>query len=268
MPSPFPGMDPYLERHWGDVHTSLVTYARDELQKFLPKDLRARVEERVVVAEWDRPRSLYPDVRVIEGRRVSRRPRKGGSSAAVAQPLVIEFVDEPETQRFVEIREVSSDSRLVTVLEVLSPTNKTPGDGQEQYLRKQQELRQGGVSLAEIDLLRGGDWVVAVPLSALEASLRTPYRVVVRRGWRRLQAEYYAIALSERLPTIQVPLRQTDADVPLDLQGLLDQCYENGGYDDIDYNKPPEPPLPPAAARWAAQLLRRAGYRRAGRRKG
>jgi hypothetical protein len=268
MPSPFPGMDPYLERHWGDVHTRLVTYASDHLQKLLPRGLRARVEERVVVAEWDRPRSLYPDVRVIEGGRVSRRPGKGGSSTAVAQPLVIEFADEPETQRFVEIREVSSDSQLVTVLEVPSPTNKTSGDGQEQYLRKQQELRQAGVNLVEIDLIRGGDWVVAMPLGALSANLRTPYRVVVRRGWRRLQAEYYAIALADRLPTINVPLRLTDADVPLDLQGLLDQCYENGGYDDIDYTKPPEPPLPPVAARWAAQLLRRAGHRRSRKRKG
>jgi len=267
MPSPFPGMDPYLERHWGDVHTSLVTYARDQLQKFLPKDLRARVEERVVVSQWDRPRSVYPDVRIIETERISRRPRKGGASIAVAEPLVIELADEPETQRFLEIREVSSDSRLVTVLEVLSPSNKRPGDGQEQYLRKQQELRQAGVNLVEIDLLRGGDWVVALPLDALEPNVRTPYRVVVRRGWRRLQAEYYAIALSDRLPKINVPLRPSDADVPLDLQALLEQCYENGGYDDIDYTTSPEPPLPPATARWAAQLLRRAGRRSPPRRK-
>jgi hypothetical protein len=254
-------MDPYLEPHWGDVHTSLVTYARDQLQKFLPRDLLARVEERVVVSQWDRPRSLCPDVRVIETERISRRPAKGGASIAVAQPLVIELADEPETQRFVEIREVSSDSRLVTVIEVISPSNKRPGDGQEQYLRKQQELRQAGVNLVEIDLLRGGDWIVALPLDALEPNLRTPYRLVVRRGWRRLQAEYYAVALSDRLPKINVPLRPTDADVPLDLQALLEQCYENGGYDDIDYNASLDPPLPAAAARWAAQLLRRAGRR-------
>ena len=261
MPSPFPGMDPYLERHCGDVHTSLVTYARDHLQKFLPRDLRARVEERVVVAQWDRPRSVFPDVRIIETERISRRPAQGGASIAVAEPLLIELADELETQRFVKIREVSSDSRLVTVLEVLSPSNKRPGDGQEQYLRKEQKLRQAGVSLVEIDLLRGGDWVVALPFGALEPDLRTPYRVVVRRGWRRLQAEYYPIALSDRLPTIKVPLRPTDADAPVDLQALLDQCYENGGYDDVDYTRAPDPPLPAAAARWAAQLLRRAGRR-------
>jgi len=259
-------MDPYLERHWGDVHTSVVTYARNRLQKFLPRDLRARVEERVVVSSWDRPRSLYPDVRVIETERIPRRSHRGGASIAVAQPLVIDLADESETQRFVEIREVSSDSRLVTVLEVLSPSNRRPGDGQEQYLREQQELLQAGVNLVEIDLLRGGDWVVAVPLGVLEPSVRTPYRVVVRRGWRRLQAEYYPIALSDRLPTINVPLRPTDSDVALDLQALLDQSYEDGGYDDIDYNTSPDPALPQHEARWAAQLLRRAGRRRSQKR--
>jgi hypothetical protein len=180
---------------------------------------------------------------------------------------VIELADEPETQRFVEIREVSSDSRLVTVVEVMCPSNKRPGEGQEQYLRKQQELRQAGVSLVEIDLLRGGDWVVAVPLVALEPNVRTLYRVVVRRGWLRFQAEYYPIALADRLPMINVPLRRADTDVLLDLQALLEQCYENGGYDDINYTKTPEPPLAAAAARWAAQLLRRAGRRQSRKRR-
>ena len=269
MPSPFPGMDPYLERHWGDVHTRLVTYASDRLQQLLPNGLRARVEERVIVSEWERPRSVYPDVRVIETKRITRRHHaKAEASVAVAEPLVIDLADEPETQRFVEIREVSRGSRLITVIEVLSPSNKRPGEGQKQYLRNQQELRDAGVNLVEIDLLREGDWVVAVPRGAIDPNLRTPYRVVVRRGSRCLEAEYYAIALSSRLPAIKVPLRPTDADVPLDLQALLDQCYENGGYDDIDYNTPPEPQLSAAEARWAAQLLRRTGHRSARKRKG
>ena len=155
----------------------------------------------------------------------------------------------------------------MTVLEVLSPSNKRPGDGQEQYLRKQQELRQAGVSLVEIDLLRDGDWVVAVPWDALDPSVRTPYRVVVRRGWRRFEAEYNAIPLPDPLPTIKVPLRPTDSDIPLDLQALINLCYDNGGYDDIDYTSAPQPPLPAPTARWAAQLLRVAGRRRSRQRK-
>jgi hypothetical protein len=254
-------MDPYLELHWGDVHSSLVIYARNQLQKVLPKDLRARVEERVVIAGLGRPRSVFPDVRVIETHRPSRRRAKSAARVAVAEPVVIDLPDEPETQTFVEIRDVASGSRVVTVLEVLSPSNKRPGDAQEQYLRKQLELLHGGVSLVEIDLLREGDWVVALPQDALQADLVTPYRVVVRRGWRPLQADYYPISLAERLPAIQVPLRATDADVPLDLQSLLNQCYEDGGYDDLDYTVALQPPLSKTAARWVAELLRRAGRR-------
>src|SRR6266446_9983004 len=192
MPSPFPGMDPYLEKHWGDVHTSLVTYARNQLQKVLPKDLRARVEERVVISGLGRPRSLYPDVRVIETQGKRRRPVRGAASVAIAEP--VELPDEPETQTFVEIRDLSADSRVVTVLEVLSPSNKKPGDAQEQYLRKQLELLQARVSLVELDFLREGDWIVAVPLDTVNPKLRTTYRVVVRRAWQRLQADYYPIS--------------------------------------------------------------------------
>jgi uncharacterized protein DUF4058 len=261
MPSPFPGMDPYLEQHWGDVHTSLVIYARNQLQKVLPEDLRARVEERVVISGLGRPRSVYPDVQVIQTKGKSRRPAKRTARVAVAEPVVIDLPDEPETQTFVEIRDLSADSRVVTVLEMLSPSNKKPGDAQEQYLRKQLELMHARVSLVEIDLLRQGDWIVALPVGALEPNLRTPYRVVVRRGWRHSQADYYPISLPERLPTIKVPLRPTDADVPLDLQALIDLCYADGGYDDLDYAAGPVPPLPPTLARWATQLLRRAGRR-------
>src|SRR5438132_10567657 len=107
MPSPFPGMDTYLEQHWGDVHSSLVIYVRNQLQKVLPKDLRARVEERVLVTGLSRPRSLYPDVRVIDAERRSRRAGKGAAAVAMAEPVVIELPDELETQTFVEIREVS-----------------------------------------------------------------------------------------------------------------------------------------------------------------
>jgi hypothetical protein len=181
---------------------------------------------------------------------------------AVAEPIVIELADEAETQTFLEVREVASPARLVTVLEVLSPSNKKPGEAQAQYLRKQAELLQAGVSLVEIDLLRDGDWIVAVPLDAVEREIRANYRVVARRGWRPLHADYYPIRLADRLPCIKVPLRPDDADAPLDLQSLIEQCYADGGYDDIDYGRPPEPPLAPAEARWAAQLLRRRNGKR------
>jgi len=266
MPSPFPGMDPYLEMHWGDVHTRLITYASDYLQKVLPKDLRARVEERLVVERPESTRPIYPDVRVIQTSSKQRGPTDG-AGVAMASPLLIDLPEEQETQRFIEIREVSTGSRLVTVLEVLSPSNKKPGEPQEQYLRKQQELLSAGVNLVEIDLLRQGDWIVAIPRARVPAAARTIYRVVVRRGWRLLQAEYYPVPIEERLPTIKIPLRQSDKDAPLDLQALVEQCYVNGAYDDIDYAREAVPPLHGKTARWAKQLLRRRVSRRARKRK-
>jgi hypothetical protein len=115
----------------------------------------------------------------------------------------------------------------------------------------------------EIDLLRAGQSVLSVPPRRIPRSHRTPYWVVVRRGWMPLQAEVYAVPLRERLPLIGIPFRERDADVPLDLQPLLERCYDNGGYrDDLDYEAEPDPPLPSDEAAWADALLRERGARR------
>lgn len=101
MPSPFPGMDPYLEGHWRDVHASLIIYARDALQRVLPGALRARVEESVLLETpqgfGDHP--LFPDVRVVEyatKRQLATRPAAG---PAMAEPLLVETEPEPAPRR-------------------------------------------------------------------------------------------------------------------------------------------------------------------------
>ena len=164
MASPFPGMDPYLEKHWGDVHHRLITYACDQLQGELPRDLRARVEERVFLESAQGvERNMYPDIRVVErgrGQAVSTRPEGG---LAVAEPLLLHLADEPVTQGYIEIIDVGSGKRVVTVIEVLSPSNKTAGEGQDLYLRKRRELNAGHVSLVEIDLLRAGKRILMAP---------------------------------------------------------------------------------------------------------
>src|SRR2546425_12812265 len=125
MPSPFPGMDPYLEAHWRDVHASLIIYARDALQGVLPGALRARVEERVLLETpkglGDHP--LYPDVRVVEytSKRGMKTRREAGT--AVAEPLVVEVESEPLTETYLEIIDRESGNRVVTIIEFLSPSN-------------------------------------------------------------------------------------------------------------------------------------------------
>jgi hypothetical protein len=258
-------MDPYLERYWGDIHHALITYARDQLQGVLPADLRARVEERVFVElPQGLERTIYPDIRVVE-----RGRRKGSSIAvpgvvAVAKPLRVRLPSEPATQGFIEIIDLASSRRVVTVIEVLSPANKSKGPGLTLYRRKQKECQKGSVNFVEIDLLRAGRWVLMVPDYLVPASHRAPYRVCVYRAGDDALGEIYKVPLRERLPVIRIPLRETDEDVALDLQALIDQCYRNGGYDeDIDYQTEPEPPLDAHDVRWADALLRKQG-RRAG----
>jgi hypothetical protein len=256
-------MDPYLEQFWGDVNSSLVIYVRNQLQQRLPNDLRARVQERVFVeSPTSADRTMYPDIRVVE------RPRKHRDRAAtalavdVAEPLRMRLPDEPVTQGYIEIIDLGSGRRVVTVIEVLSPSNKAAGPGRRLYAKKQQECRAGGVGLVEIDLLRGGSWVLSVAEHVVPASHRLAYRVCVRRPGPDGIVDVYRVPLRERLPVIGIPLRPTDADVPLDLNQLIEQCYCDGGYDDdIDYRAEPDPPLCPDDARWADALLRQQGHR-------
>ena len=263
MNSPFPGMDPYLEQHWLDVHQRLVIYGCDQIQASLPDDLLARVEERLVVEPDDSPaRSIHPDVRVVE----QQAPPAASQSAGVAvaeeaeAPALIDLSDEQITEGFIKIVDATAD-KVITVIEVLSTSNKLPGEGQRLYRQKQQELNEGGVSLVEIDLLRAGEHVLNVPSRRIPRAYRTPYRVCVRRGWRPRWVELYRAPLEKRLPKIQIPLRETDNDATLDLQSLIELCYLNGRYDRTDYTVDPAPPFDAAIAAWAHELLKAKGLR-------
>ena len=271
--SPFPGMDPYLEAHWGDVHARLITYSSDALQEQLPADLRARCEERVFVdTSAGERRSIAPDVRVIERRRPvpesvdeSLDESGGGTAVATQRETLVETVaepylirrlfEEPTTERFIEIREAGG-GRVVTVIEFLSPANTRPGPGRTLYRRKQDELRAGGVSSVEIDLLRSGRHTTAVPPELLPQADCTPYHACVCRAATPEQWEVYPLPLRSVLPTIKIPLRSHDADVRLDLQAVLNRAYAGGGYDDLDYTAELDPPLTADDAAWAAKLLR------------
>ena len=119
----------------------------------------------------------------------------------------------------------------------------------------------GDTSLVEIDLLRAGHRVTLVPLERIPFSHRTSYHASVRRGWRGDEAEFYRLPLQRRLPTLRIPLRQSDPDAKLDLQALIDQAYRMGRYDDIDYQKEPEPPLGGKDGVWMDEMLKGKGRR-------
>jgi hypothetical protein len=185
---------------------------------------------------------------------------------ALAEPLILAGDDEV-TETFIEIRDKSSGNRIVTVIEVLSPTNKWPGPGQDQYLQKRKELRAGQVNLVEIDLLRAGPRPFPFAEGRLTPEYQTTYHAWVRRAAND-NIEVYRISLREPLPPIRIPLRRSDKDVTLELQPLIEQCYANGDYEsDLDYQLDPDPPLERADARWTDALLRKAGVRKRGRKR-
>ena len=264
MPSPYPGMDPYLEAHWGDVHQRLVIYAADELQAHLPSDLRARVEERVFVHfEDELRRVVVPDVRIRERPGNVTSPLPAAVTAVAdppADPIVISIGHEPVTEGFIEIIEAGG-GRVVTIIEVVSLANKVAGEGKKKYRKKQREMKQAGVNIVEIDLLRRGLWVLVPLRDFVPKSHRAPYRICVWRSVKPDECELYRATMREPLPVIKIPLRATDDDVRLDLQKLIDRCYTNGAYDDVDYSAEPDPPLDNDDAQWSHALLCEKGLR-------
>jgi hypothetical protein len=256
MKNPFPGINPWLEEFWRDVHASLLVYARDQLNGELPPGLQARVDERLAIdAEDEKDRIYVPDIAVSEpwDRPAGPVLGQGGQAVAAAEPTVVDFGQ--EILRRLEI--VDSRAHVITAIELLSPSNKSDADAAIVWRRKRLDYLRGGINVVEIDLLRGGVWTLP------DRSLLKPvpagricHHVAVTRPPRLSRCEFYVLPLRQRLPAIRVPLRRTDPDVALDLQALIDQCYERGRYDAvIDYTRPSRPPLPDEEAAWAKEVL-------------
>ncbi len=259
MKSPFPGMDPFLELHWGDVHTRLIVYASNQINPQLPPDLQARVEESGKVTIDDdgkvSSRTIYPDVSVVEDPcGISSKGSQQTAVAEIAEPLRIR-VDENPIRRHIEIIDGSVGGRVVTAIEILSPSNKIGFDGANAYKRKQHEYIAAGVNLVEIDLIRQGEFVVAAPLELVPEKYRNAYVICIRRAEKPWEIELYRASMAETLPNFPIPLRPTDRDAVVRLQPLIDDCYRDGRYAHIDYGQRLQPPLSDAEVAWVAGLV-------------
>jgi hypothetical protein len=265
MPSPFPGMDPYLETPslWPDVHHGLIGQIQAALNPILLPRYVARVELRIYISDEDDlgREALVPDVRVEDAplRKKAKRPKKNGAGLAIAEPLIVPVLfDEEIKEARLEIKHLETES-LVTVMEVLSPTNKIRGSrGRESFMEKRREVLSGPAHWVEIDLLRAGTPSVTRP-----PLVPSDYRVLVSRAGKRNKARYWPVSVRQPLPVVGVPLRGDDADAPLDLGAVFRAAYDAAAYQvSVDYRGDPEPPLAAADAAWAHQLLRDAGLRR------
>lgn len=268
MPSPFPGMDPYLEGEmWQEFHETLAGEVRAQLMPKLRPKYVALLAKRYVV---DRPtlsvvgapseRVLYPDVHVVKPPEAPPARPVQGAGAAVAAPAaeLPSLVAEEVPVLSVEIRDVA-ERRLVTIIEILSPVNKR-GTGAREYAERRSELLETRTHLLEIDLLRGG-----VRIQLLGEPPPGNYYIYLSRIQRRPYTQIWPVALREPLPTVPVPLLPPDPDVALEFQAAVDACFELVGYERLlDYSGPPPPPdLNAEDAAWVDEVLRSAGWREA-----
>lgn len=240
MPSPFPGMNPYLEAPdiWEDFHANLATEIRSQLTPYLRPRYVAVLTPHITYDELSiqEARLAKPDVAVLQ---TEQRPWSGEAVAIAPAPLVGRVALEvPLKSQSIEIRD-SKTGLLVTAIEILSPVNKRPGhEAFDTYRRKRRDLLRTEVHLLEIDLLRGGQRPpLETPLPA------APYFVFLSRGERRPLVDIWPLRLQDAITVLPIPLRAPDPDVPLELGRAIQTIYDEAAYDlRIDYRQPPPKP--------------------------
>lgn len=270
LENPFPGMNPYMENPllWRGHHNLLITYLNAELNQVLPLEYATRIEERVYVETWEK--EYAADSAVVLTQPIS--PNTGGTAvlervsvaAPFDSPLTLEYGTETIREPFLEIRSRNENDDIITVIEVLSPTNKKVGQGRDEYQSKQKELIHSWVHLLEIDLLRAGQYSLAPDETRLRSKKRFDYLVSLHRGGRGSKFDCWPILLHERLPRVTVPLAGKDEYVTLDLQTVVNRVYSEGGLWRslrYAYANPPNPPLSASDTEWADTLLRERGLR-------
>jgi len=265
MASPFPGVDPYIEACglWEDFHASLIGEIQRALAPLLPQRYVVRAGERsyVVLAPGagGAEHPMVPDIAVVARRSRGRRPKKTPGTAVAELPALAEgprammaLVETEFRETFLEIRELNPQHRLVTSIEVLSPSNKRQdSSGWAQYLRKRQAHLAGHANLLEIDLLRGGQ---RMPMA--DDWPDSPYYLLVARKEESPRCAVWPAHFLYPLPEIPVPLAPPDRDVSLMLQPLIEAVYTRSRYDqDVDYRQPLRPPPSADEAAWLKKHL-------------
>ena len=252
----FPGMDPYLEDPFlfQGLHHAFVVYLSDHLQPILGQRYIAAIE----VREFSEgPQRLLDSGLLVKRSRPIEVGEHAVATADADDPVVVRVESLEIHESYVEILDRKSGQRVVTVIELVSPTNKAPGPGRDSYVTKQREVLASQSHLVEIDLLRGGQHVLAVPDWAARNQLPYDYLVSVNRARdRREEFDVYAKRLEDRLPRIRIPLADDDPDVVLDLQAVLTHAYDMGRYGErLRYDQPCQPALSAEHTSWAQQQI-------------
>ena len=250
MSSPFPGMDPYLESWiWGDFHSNMISALGEQLNDKLPRRYIANTELYVWREEPPRGDRLLiggPDIHVADQRPEAS---EGAAVSVVAAPVTTTLPGVEGKQRYLRIVD-GAERRIVTVVEMLSPSNK--GGHREAYRFKREEYIASGVNLFEIDLLRSG---VRPPLGD-PAPPVGDYYVLVSRAAERQLLRIWPVSIRDPLPPVPVPLDPGEPEILLDIRAAMDRVYDKGRYgEQLNYSKPPVPALREPDGSWARDLL-------------
>jgi len=252
MPSPFPGMNPYVEQDafWQDFQLEFLPAIRGRLVAQVRPKYIVMLDEHLYVQELPpEPRRLVGRADVSLAAPKKRRAEESAGVGILDAPTQVHIpVQEVRRVPFLEIRD-RQGRELITVLELLSPANKRAGADREQYMAKREQLLQSAAHFVEIDLLRGGR---PMPLANRP---ECDYSVLVSRAEARPWAGFWPLRLRQRLPIIPIPLLPADPDARIDLQEILDHVYDAAGYEDFIYATRPQPRLSSKDATWARSFV-------------
>ena len=255
MPSPFPGMDPYLEQsaYWSSFHSRLIVGLADAVESMLNKQYYVEVETRTYLSEDDNTVLVgIPDASVIATIKAQDIPKTtaGSSSsqtAVITQPQQVTLpIPEEINERYLEVREVGSD-QVITLIEVLSPKNKRPGKGRNMYEIKRAKILSSLTHLIEIDFLR-----VGTPMTRHGLVSESTYSILVSRSPQRPIADCYGFGVRDTIPSFLLPLASGEEELVIDTQEIFDGIYERGRYGNrVDYTQPiPAPALSEEDGEW------------------
>ncbi|MBI5648933.1 MAG: DUF4058 family protein [Chloroflexi bacterium] len=274
---PFPGMDPYLEAPdiWPDFHDRLAAAVSAILNDDLPEPYYARLQMRSelgVVLESGISHTIIPDILIARYPTATPPPTEGGVAVLerprtrVSPGIDLQVHHDPIRHPFIEIRDAARGHKLITLIEIVSPTNKRPGPDRRSYETKQREVLESDANLIELDLLRSGMRLIPREVEIVVAELKCDYLVTVNRSATResnsMGYTLYPVKLRDALPCIPVPLAGQDPDVPLDLQICVQRAHREGPYlRAVDYSQPPAPPVSDDDAIWLDARLKNARLR-------
>jgi Protein of unknown function (DUF4058) len=264
MPTPFPGMDPYLEHPalWPDVHNGLIAELRNTLASQLRPRYYVALEERTYLAESAGLTFVSrPDVTVVgtspPAANQTSLAERALTGVATLEPVIVELpIPEAVRETYLEVR-LAQTHAVITVLELLSPANKRPGEGRRQYERKRMQVLGTLTHLVEIDLLRGGE---PMRMETHGQHIAAHYHILLSRAEHRPRAALWPFTVRDPIPTFRLPLQPDDDEPLIDLHHVLHVLYDRAGYDlRLDYRAEADPPLAGEDAVWADALLHAAG---------